>query len=286
MRCNGKCVVFSDEKSRRFVAFSAVETRDGQLFYPQTDQPEEKRLRILKASRIIAEHIGTYSIELNNRTSTIRYLVSSKAKTASDACQKTEVVAERMSRVIQELSDSHLRPVIIEGEQLPTTFLSIIGGEFESFSDAGDLLFCNTGEDGGRFGFAMLAAMDQAFAKIDLRKLVSMIRNPDAVITYVINIKAHKTFDENVLIDGAESGRKWLVSPYFLVGGREPRSIREVSAKLRSDVEDATGILLRIQRGSSIISKLGRILLRSPLDRRLLLSNDQLINHIFRISAR
>ena len=282
MRSNGKSVVFSDEKRKRFAAFSTIEIRDAPLFYPQTDNSDPNRSRVLKASRIIAEHIEAYSIEIDNRTSTVRFLVSSEANTATDACQKTEGVAERMLRVIRELYDNGVKPEMIGGERLRDAFLAIIGGDFESFNGVGNLVIRNKGENGDKYGFAMLTAMDPSFLKIDLRKLLSMIRNPDAVITYVINIQAHRTFNENVLIDGAEYGRTWLVSPYFIVSGTELRSIREVSTKLRNDVEDTTRAhVLRIQRGSSIISQLGRILLRSPLDKKLFLSNEQLITHVF-----
>jgi hypothetical protein len=287
MRSNGKSIVFSDERKKRFAAFSTIEIRDARLSYPQTDEPDPNRSRILKASKIIAEHIGAYSIEMNNRTSTVRYIVSSEAKTASDACHKTEEAAERILRVIRELYDDDVRPRIIEGEQLRNAFLGIIGGDFESFNDAGNLVVRNKKENGNEYRFAMLAAMDPSFAKIDLKKLISIMRNPDAIITYVINIQAHRTYNEDVLIDGAEHGRTWLVSSYFIVSGRESHVVREVSTKLRNDVEDMTRAgVVRIQRGSSIIDKLGCILLRSQLNKKLFLSNEELNTHVFGATPR
>jgi hypothetical protein len=284
MRSNGKSIAFSDERRRRFAAFSAVEIRNTQLFGPQADELQGNRSKVLKASKILAEHIGRYSIEISNRASTIRYLVSAEARTASDACQKVEAAAERMLRVIRELHSEDDRPGIIEGEQLRSTFLGIIGGDFESFSDAGNVVVRDRDRNGEEYVFSMLIAMDPSFAKIDLKRLISMIRNPDASITYVISVQAQRTYNENVLIDGAEFGRTWVVSPYFIVSGREVDTVDEVSTKLRNDVEDRTrASVLRIQRGSSIIRKFGCILLRSRLDKKLFLSNDQLITHLFGI---
>jgi hypothetical protein len=282
MRGNGKSIVFSDEGRRRFVAFSAIEMRSTRPLFPPAYKSDLDRSRVLKASRVIAEHIGRYSIEIKSRTSSVRYLLSSEAKTASDACHAAEDMAERMLRVIRELYHEDAGPEMIEGERLKNAFLEITGGAFESLHSVGNLLVRNQEDSVAKYGFAALAVTDPSFAKIDFEKLLSITSNLDAPVTYVINIQAHRTYNENVLIDGAEYGRTWLVSPYFIVSGNEFNAIQETSTKLRNDVEDATRArVIKILRASSIVGELGHILLRSQLNKKLFLTNQQLITHMF-----
>ncbi|WXG43128.1 MAG: hypothetical protein WED04_03585 [Promethearchaeati archaeon SRVP18_Atabeyarchaeia-1] len=283
MRSNGRSMVFSDEKRKRFTALSAVEIRVAQPIGSEASESSIDRSKALKTNRILAEHVGTYSIEVSNRGSIIRYVVSAEAKTASDACQKAEIAAERMLRVVRELHGEP-RPGIVDGEQLRSVFFSIVGGEFESFIGASKAAVRNCGGSVEGYGFAVLTATDPLFAKLDLKKLVSMMRSSEASVTYVINVQAHRTYNENVLIDGAEHGRTWIVSPYFVVGAREVDTVDEACTKLRNDLEDTTRAgVLRIERCSSTMNRVGRILLRSRVGRKVFLSNDQLINHVFSI---
>jgi hypothetical protein len=286
MRSNGKSLAFSDDKRRRFVAFSAVETRTGGQVDSGADQLQRNKYKVLEASKILAEHVGNYSIEVGNKGSTVRYLITYEARTASDACRRVEAAAERVSRVIRDLYEEDLRPRLIEGEQLRSAFLSIIGGDFEALKHSGKVVVRDCERDGERHAFAILVAVDPSFAKVELRKLLAMTRNLDASITYVINLEARRTFNEDVLIDGAEHGRTWVVSPYLVVSGRDVEVVDEASIKLRNDLEDLTRAgVLRIERGSSIVNNLGRILLRSRIHKKLFLSNDQLINHVFSIPS-
>jgi hypothetical protein len=279
---NQRSVSISDRRKRKFLALSFVELAldaDDSLY---DGNPEETKDRIHRASTILAEHVGCFSVEINSKTRSARYMTIGHANTAAEACQKAETLAERVLRIIRELYGENTRARIIEGERIKDTFLGIIGGDFEVLSRRSNVVQRLEGRNGSSFGFLLMKATDGSIGILDAEKIISLIRDLEIDVTYVISVRANRTCDENALIDGIENSQIWLVSSFFVVSGRDARVIREKAEMLKCDIEDMTrGGVLRIERGSTTLDRIGGILLRSLEGKKLFLSNEQLISHLF-----
>jgi hypothetical protein len=242
----------------------------------------ETRSRIHKAAAILAEHVRSFSVEVDSKTRSIRYAISGWANTAAEACQKAETLAERVLRIIRELQGTNACAGIIEGEQIRNTFLNIIGGDFEALCRRSNVVLRREERSNGSSGFLLIRATEGSIGIVNVRKIIELIRDLGIDVTYVISLKANRTYDENVLIDGIEHGQMWVASSFFVVNGRDASVIREKTAMLKSRIESLTrGGILRIEHGSTTLDRVGGILLRSLGGKKLLLSNDQLISHIF-----
>nr|MDO8134345.1 hypothetical protein [Candidatus Njordarchaeum guaymaensis] len=282
MRNIGKSIAFSDDKKRRFIALSAVETTaEGATRFANSDS-EMREAKILRATRILAEHIGSFGIEVDVKKEAVRYLTSAAANTVAEACQKAETLAERILRIVRELhgEDSHVR--ILEGENLQNIFKRIVGGEFETLTNVGSVTLRRKRGTSADSGFSLLTVTHESIGRIDLRRLISIIRDLGADVTYVINMTAQRAYNENSLIDGVEQGQIWVFSSYFIVNEKGVNAIRDVTHRLKSNIENLTrGGILRIEKGSTTIREVGSILARSPIGKKLFLSNSQLIAHIY-----
>jgi len=281
LRSNGRSLTFSDDKRQRFIALSIVEAKSSRVVETGVNNSEEAPSKIVRATKILAEHVGAFSIEFKVRAGSIRYLAVADAKTVAEACQKSETSAERLLRVVREMHGVNSRAGILEGEYLRDTFMSIVGGDFGTLKGVGNVVLREGESTNGASGFALLTAIDGSIGTIGLDRLSSIVQDLQGEVTYVISMKVHKTYDENVLIEGAEHGQIWVISSYFMVDGRSVDRINQDAFKLRSSVESLTrGGTLRVERGAFAIQKIGSILVRSSVGKKLRLSNNQLIAHI------
>jgi hypothetical protein len=279
LRTNRTSITLSDCKKRKFLALSAIELKVSSSL--NSSNSEEDEARIHRATTILAEHVTSFSIEVDSRTRSIRYLTTGCAKTTAEACQKAVTSAERLLRIVRDLHGTNARAEMLEGEQLRNAFLSIVGGGFEVLSSRANVVLRRDERVAESSGFLLLTATDRSIGMVDLRKIASMIRDPRIDVTYVISLKAHRSYDENVLIDGVEHGQMWVFTSFFVISGGGIDIIREKAQMLKSIIEGITrGGVLKIVRGSTTLDRVGEILLRSSIGKKLFLSNDQLISHI------
>lgn len=281
LRINRTSITLSDCRKRKFLALSVIEVKVSGSSLNGSNSGEDEA-RVHKATTILAEHVTSFSVEVDSRTRSIRYLTTGCAMTTAEACQKAETSAERLMRIVRDLHGTNARAEMLEGEQLRNAFLNIIGGDFEVLSSRANVVLRRDERAAESSGFLLLTATDGSIAVMDLRKIVSIIRDSRIDMTYVISLKTHRTYDENVLIDGVEHGQMWVASSFFVISGSGIETIREKAQMLKSSIEGITGGgVLRIERGSTTLNRVGRILLRSSVGKRLFLSNDQLISHIY-----
>ena len=282
LKTNQRSISISDCRKRRFLALSFIEVRtNGEETICDSD-PYEKRSRMQKAVSILAEHVGSFSVELDSRSRSTRYMTTGSAKTAAEACQKAETAAERVLRTIRELYGENTRGEIIEGERIRDIFKGIMGGDFEVLSKKSGIILRLGAGVRGSTGFLLMKATDRSIGIVNVERIISLIRNLGITVTYVVNVQANRIYDENALIDGIDHAQMWLVSSFFVINGNDAGLIIEKAKMLKCSIESLTrGGVLRIERGSATLDKVGGILIRSLEGRRLLLSNDQLIDHIF-----
>jgi hypothetical protein len=281
LRTNRTSITLSDYRKRKFLALSAIEVKvSGGIL--NSSNSEEDEIRIRRATAILAEHVRSFSVELDSKARSIRYLTTGCAKTTAEACQKAETSAERILRIVRDLHGSNTRAEILEGEQLKNAFLSIVGGGFEVLSKRANVVLRSDERTVESSGFILLSATDRSIGMVDLRKIASMIRDSGIDVTYVISLEAHRNYDENVLIDGVEHGQMWVATSFFVINGGRIDIIREKAQILKSIIEGITrGGVLKIVRGSNTLDRVGEILVRSSIGKKLFLSNDQLISHIY-----
>ncbi len=281
LRINRTSITLSDCKKRKFLALSVIELKvSGSIL--SGSNSEEDKAKIHKATTILAEHVTSFSVEVDSKARSIRYLTTGCAKTIAEACQKAEASAERLLRIVRDLHGTNARAEMLEGEQLRNAFLNIIGGAFEVLSSGANVVLRRDERAVESSAFLLLTATDGSIGMVDLRKIISIIRDPGIYVTYVISLKAHRIYDENVLIDGVEHGQMWVATSFFVISGSGIDIIREKAQMLKSRIEGITrGGVLRIERGSTALDRVGGILLRSSVGKKLLLSNDQLISHIY-----
>jgi len=282
MRNIGKSIAFSDDKKRRFMALSVVETTTEVATSLDNSDSKMRETKILRATKILSEHVGSFGIEIDLRKGAVRYLTSAAANTAAEACQKAETLAERILRIVRELHDEDNHVKILEGESLQNVFKSLVGGEFETLTSLGSLALRRNRGTRDESVVSLLTVTHESIARINIGKLISITRDLGADVTYVINVTAHRAYNENSLIDGVEQGQTWVFSSYFIVNGKGVNTIRDVTQRLKNYIENLTRAgVLRIEKGSTIIREVGSILARSPIRKKLFLSNSQLIVHIY-----
>jgi hypothetical protein len=282
LRTSQKSVSISDYRKKRFLALSFIEVRTSPDEIIGDSSPDQTRNRMQRATAILAQHVGSFSVELDSKTRSTRYVTTGSAKTAAEARQKAEAAAERVLRTIRELYGQNTRGEMIEGERIRDIFQGIIGGDFEVLSKKSGIVLRLGERVRGSMGFLLLKTTDRSIGIINIGEITSLIRNLGINVTYVVNAHANRAYDENALIDGIDHSQMWLVSSFFVVNGSDAGLIMEKAKTLKSSIESLTrGGVLRIEHGSATLNKLGGILLRSLEDRKLLLSNEQLINHIF-----
>nr|MDO8100331.1 hypothetical protein [Candidatus Njordarchaeota archaeon] len=282
MRNIGKSILFSDDKKRRFIALSIVEMPAEEATGLGNNNSGMRETKILRATRILSEHVSSFGIEIDVRKEAVRYLTSAAANTAVEACQKAETLAERILRIVRELHGENSHVKILEGENLQNVFKRIVGGEFESLTNVGSVALRRNRRTRDSSGFSLLTVTHESIGRIDLERLISIIRDLGADVTYVINVTARRAYDENSLIDGVEQGQIWVFSSYFIVNEKGVDAIRDVTQRLKNNIENLTRAgILRIEKGSTIIREVGSILARSPLGKKLFLSNSQLIAHVY-----
>jgi hypothetical protein len=282
LRMNKKSISISDRRKRKFLALSFIEVRLDSDGSSRNDNTEETKNRIHKASSILGEHVGCFSVEIDSKTKSARYMTTGQAKTATEASQKAETLAQRVLRILREIHGENAGARIIEGERIKDAFLAIIGGNFEVLSKRSKVVQRLGNRTCDSFGFILMKATDGSIGIVNVEKIISLVRDLEIDVTYVISLKANRTCDENALIDGIENSQMWLASSFFVVSGTDAKVIREKAERLRRDLEDMTrGGVLRIESGSATLNNIGGILLRSLGGKKLFLSNEQLISHIF-----
>jgi hypothetical protein len=282
LRTNQKSVLISDRRKKRFLAFSFVEVGIAGDESLADSNSEETKNRIHRASTILAEHVRCFSIEVDSKTRSTRYMTTGRANTATEACQKAETSAERVLRIIRELHGENTSARIIEGERIKEAFLGIIGGDFEVLSKRSYVVQRLGERTSGHLGFLLMKVTDGSIGIVNVEKIISLIRDLEIDVTYVISVKANRIYDENALIDGIENSQMWLASSFFVVSGSDTSVIRKKAEVLKRDLEGLTrGGVLDIERGSITLGRVGGILLRSLGGKKLFLSNEQLMSHIF-----
>jgi hypothetical protein len=284
MKNLGKSIAFSDDQKKRFIALSIVEMATESATRFGNDDSEMRASKILRATRILAEHVGSFGIEVDFTKEAVRYSVSASANTVVEACQKAETLAERIVRIVRELygEDTHAR--ILEGQNLQGVFKRIVGGDFETLTSIGCVALCHKGVANDVNGFSLLTVTHESIGTIDLRRLISIMQDLGVDASYVINLKAQRVFNENSLIDRLGQGQIWVFSSYFVVNEKSVSTTREAAHRLKNSIEDMTRAgTLRIEKGSTTIRKVGSILARSPVGKKLLFSNSQLIAHVYPI---
>jgi hypothetical protein len=282
MKNLGKSIAFSDDHKRRFMALSTVEIAVENAARFSGNSSEIRDTKILKATRIFAEHVGSFGIEVDVRKRAIRYSVSASANTVVEAGQRAEALAERIVRIVRELHGEDTDARILEGQNLENVFKRIVGGDFETLTSTDCVALCHTRTTNEINGFSLLTVTQGSIGTIDLARLISIMRDLGVDISYVVNLKAQRVFNENSLIDSPEQGHVWAFSSYFVVNEKGVNATRDIAHRLKNNIEGLTRAgTLRIEKGSTTIRKVGSILTRSPIGKKLLFSNSQLITHIY-----
>jgi hypothetical protein len=281
LRINQRSISISDCRKRKFLAISFIELKVSGNEILRDDNLEGSKKRIHKAATVLAEHVRSFSVEVDSKTRSIRYVTTGCAKTAAEACQKAETLAERILRIVRELHGTNTRGEIIEGERIRDLFMDIIGGDFEILFRRSNIVVRREERTNSSSGFLLMRVTDGSIGILNVRKIISIIRDLGIDVTYVIHLTANRAYDENALIDGIERCQMWLASPFFIVNGRDVAVIKEKVNMLKGGIEGLTrGGVLKIERGSTTLDRVGEILFRSLEGRKLPLSNDQLINHV------
>jgi hypothetical protein len=282
MRGAGRSVVFSDDKKRKFMAFSALEMAVESATRFDNCDSKTFEAKTLRATKILAEHVGSFGIEMDARKGTVRYLSSAVSDTVTEACQEAETSAGRMLRIIRELNGEDDRVRILEGENLQDVFNRIIGGEFETLTCRGSVAISHKRGTNDVNAFSLLTVTKESIGKIDLTRLFSLIRDLETDVSYVIRVTAQSVYDENSLIDGVGQSQIWIFSSYFVVNEKNSSTVQEAAHRLKNSIESLTRAgVLRIEKGSKAIREVGSILARSPIGKKLLLSNNQFIAHVY-----